>query len=72
MLLDRKRGLVVLVFLVFLANYVETSTELPSASRPPTSAADYNGAYAAQQFEPEFINFDSTTRLRAGKCTLTL
>ena len=41
-----------------LANYGETWLESSSHAQSPVSAADYRGAYAVQQFEPEFMNFE--------------
>jgi membrane-associated phospholipid phosphatase len=64
-MLTSKSGLVVLLLLVFLANYGETWLESSSHTLSPVSAADYKGAYAVQQFEPEFLNFefhDATAR----------
>jgi membrane-associated phospholipid phosphatase len=57
MLTNSKAGLVVLLLLVFLANYAETWVESASA-RTPVSAADYRGAYAVQRLEPEFLSFE--------------
>ena len=58
MLTNTKPGLVLLLLLVFSANLAETSWETSLHSESPVSAADYKGAYAVQQFEPEFINFE--------------
>jgi membrane-associated phospholipid phosphatase len=58
MLTKSKSGLVVLLLLVFLANYGETWLESSSHTLSPVSAEDYKGAYAVQQFEPEFLNFE--------------
>jgi len=58
MLLGTKAGLVVLLLLVFTANYVETAIESRAHVRTPVSAADDRAAYAMQQLEPRFINFE--------------
>jgi membrane-associated phospholipid phosphatase len=58
MLTNTKPGLVVLLLLVFAVNLAETSWETSLHTESPVSAADYKGAYAVQQFEPEFINFE--------------
>src|SRR6185295_2903397 len=58
MITNTKPGLVLLLLLVFAANIAETSWETSLHSGSPVSAADYQGAYAVQQFEPEFINFE--------------
>lgn len=65
MLINSKAGLVTLLLLVFLVNYGETWLETSSYTGSPVSAADYRAAYAFQQFEPEFLNFefhDTTVR----------
>ena len=65
MLINSKPGLVLLLLLVFVANYGETWVERSSQSESPVSAEDYKGAYAVKQLEPEFINFefqDTTAR----------
>ena len=58
MLTNTKPGLVLLLLLVFAVNLAETSWETSPRAGSPVSAADYKGAYAVQQFEPEFINFE--------------
>src|SRR5258708_5557832 len=58
MLTNTKIGLLVLLLLVFAANVVETRWETSLHSGSPVSAADYRGAYAVQQIEPAFINFE--------------
>jgi membrane-associated phospholipid phosphatase len=58
MLTNTKTGLLLLLFLVFAANLVETRWETSQHSGSPVSAADYRGAYAVQQLEPGFINFE--------------
>ena len=58
MLINSKPGLVLLLLIVFWANYGETWMETSSHLQSPISAADYKGAYAVQQLEPEFINFE--------------
>jgi len=50
--------LVALLLVVFLVNLGETWLETSSRSGSPISSADHNGAYAMQQFEPRFINFE--------------
>ena len=50
--------LVALLLVVFLVNLGETWLETSSHTGSPISAADHNGAYAMQQFEPRFINFE--------------
>ena len=50
--------LVALLLVVFLVNLGETWLETSSRTGSPISAADHNGAYAMQQFEPRFINFE--------------
>src|SRR6476620_7742807 len=58
MLTNSKAGLVTLLLLVFLVNYGETWLETSSDTTSPVSAADYRGAYAVKQFEPEFLSFE--------------
>jgi len=58
MLTRTKPGLVLLLVLVFAANLAETSWETSLHGGTPVTAADNRGAYAVQQFEPEFINFE--------------
>jgi membrane-associated phospholipid phosphatase len=58
MLTNTKPGLVLLLLLVFTVNLAETAWETTLHTGSPVSAADYHGAYAVQQFEPEFINFE--------------
>jgi hypothetical protein len=58
MLTNTKPGLVLLLLLVFAVNLAETSWETSLHTGSPVSAADYKGAYAVQQFEPSFINFE--------------
>jgi len=58
MLINTKAGLLLLLLFVFTANYVETCIEASAHTQSPVSAADYKGAYAVQQFEPELINFE--------------
>ena len=58
MLTNTKPGLVLLLLLVFAVNLAETSWETSRHSDSPVTAADYKGAYAVQQFEPAFINFE--------------
>ena len=57
MITNTKPGLVLLLLIVFAVNIAETSWETSLHSGSPVSAADYKGAYAVQQLEPEFINF---------------
>ena len=57
-MLNTKPGLVLLLVFVFLVNLGETWLETSVGSGSPISAADYRGAYAVQQFEPGFINFE--------------
>ena len=58
MLTNTKPGLVLLLLLVFSVNLAETAWETSRHTDSPVSAADYKGAYAVRQFEPEFINFE--------------
>src|SRR5258708_2581685 len=58
MLTNTKTGLMLLLLLVFAVNLAETRWETSRHSGSPVSAADYRGAYAVQQLEPEFINFE--------------
>lgn len=58
MLTNTKPGLAFLLLLVFVVNLAETKWENSLHSGSPVSAADYKGAYAVQQFEPNFINFE--------------
>lgn len=58
MITNSKPGLVLLLFIVFLANYGETWSETSLRPQAPISAEEYKGAYAVQQFEPKFINFE--------------
>ena len=58
MITNTKPGLVLLLLIVFAVNIAETSWETSLHSGSPVSAADYKGAYAVQQLEPEFINFE--------------
>ena len=58
MLTNTKLGLALLLFTVMAVNVAETAWETSLHSGAPVSAADYRGAYAVQQFEPEFINFE--------------
>ena len=58
MLTNSKPGLVLLLLLVFALNLGETAWETSLHTESPVSAADYKGAYAVQQFEPAFINFE--------------
>lgn len=53
-----KPRLIALVLFVFLVNLGETWMESSSNTGSPISAADHKGAFAVQQFEPEFINFE--------------
>ena len=53
-----RSSLVALLLVVFLVNLGETWLETSSRTGSPISAADHNGAYAMQQFEPRFINFE--------------
>jgi membrane-associated phospholipid phosphatase len=57
-MLNSRAGLLVLLLIVFCANYGETWMEASSHTRSPVSAADYKGAYAVHRLEPEFINFE--------------
>jgi len=57
MLTNTKSGLVLLLVLVFAVNLAETKWETSRHTGSPVSAADYRGAYAVQQLEPEFITF---------------
>lgn len=50
--------LLALLLVVFLVNLGETWLETSSRTGSPISAADHNGAYAMQQFEPRFIDFE--------------
>src|SRR5262245_34399600 len=56
--INTKSGLVLLLLIVFLVNFGETWLETSLRTGSPISAADYKGAYAVQQFEPRFINFE--------------
>jgi membrane-associated phospholipid phosphatase len=58
MLTNTKLGLVLLLFIVFTVNLVETSWETSLRSGAPVSEADTKGAYAVTKFEPEFIDFE--------------
>jgi len=58
MLTNTKPGLLLLLLLVFAVNLAETRWETSLHSGSPVSAADYRGAYAVQQLEPSFINFE--------------
>jgi membrane-associated phospholipid phosphatase len=58
MLINTKAGLLLLLLFVFTANYAETWIEASAHAQSPVSAADYKGAYAVQQFEPDLINFE--------------
>ena len=58
MLTNTKPGLVLLLLLVFAVNLAETAWETSRHTDSPVSAADYRGAYAVQQLEPEFITFE--------------
>ena len=58
MLTNTKPGLALLLFIVFAVNLAETAWEASLHTGAPVSAADYRGAYAVQQFEPEFIDFE--------------
>jgi membrane-associated phospholipid phosphatase len=58
MLTNTKPRLVLLLLIVFAANMVETSWETSLRTASPITDADLRGAYAVQQFEPEFINFE--------------
>ena len=58
MLINSKSGLVLLLLLVFLANYGETWVETPSRGQPPVSADAYKNAYAFQKFEPALVDFE--------------
>jgi hypothetical protein len=58
MITNTKSGLVLLLLFVFLVNLGETWLETSLRTGSPISAADYRGAYAVQQFEPAFINFE--------------
>src|SRR5262245_45090709 len=65
MIIRTKSGLTLLLLIVFLANFGETWVETSMRTRSPISAAEYKGAYAVHQFEPEFISFkfhDKTDR----------
>ena len=58
-MLNNKSTLVLLLLIVFAANYVETAIETSMHDlSAPVSAAAVTGAYAVQQFEPKFINFE--------------
>jgi membrane-associated phospholipid phosphatase len=58
MLTNTKPGLALLLFIVLAVNLAETAWEASLHTAAPVSAADYRGAYAVQQIEPEFINFE--------------
>jgi len=58
MITNSKPGLVLLLLIVFLVNFGETWSETSLRPRAPISAEEYKGAYAVQQFEPKFINFE--------------
>ena len=72
MLTNSKAGLVVVLLAVFLANYGETWLESSSHTQSPVSAADYRGAYAVHQFEPEFLNFEFHTRRLVAICAYSI
>jgi hypothetical protein len=57
MLIHNKRGLILLLTIVFMANLGETWLETLQHKTSPISIADYKGAYAVQRFEPELVNF---------------
>ncbi len=58
-MLNGKPGLVLLLLIVFAANYVETTVETSVHHlAAPISKEGYKGAYAVGQFEPKFIDFD--------------
>ena len=66
MITNTKSGLVLSAVRRFLVNLGETAWETSLHTGSPMSAADYKGAYAVQQFEPAFINFefhDQTARM---------
>jgi hypothetical protein len=58
MLTSTKLGLVLLLLLVLVVNVAQTSWETSLRTESPITDADYSGAYAVQQFEPAFINFE--------------
>lgn len=58
MLTNTKLGLALLLLIVFAVNLGQTAWEASLHTGAPVSAADYRGAYAVQQIEPEFINFE--------------
>jgi hypothetical protein len=58
MLTNTKPGLALLLLIVFAVNLGQTAWEASLHTGAPVSAADYRGAYAVQQIEPEFINFE--------------
>lgn len=60
-----KPRLVALLLVVFLVNLGETWLETSSRTGSPISAADHHGAYAMQQFEPRFIDFEFHDRTAA-------
>ncbi len=58
MLINSKSGLFVLLLLVFLVNFAETSWETTARQQSGVSAAEYRNAFAVHSLEPEFINFE--------------
>jgi len=58
MIINTKSGLVLVLLAVFSANLLETAWEASLHSGSPVSAADSKGAYAVQQFEPAFVDFE--------------
>ena len=58
MLTNTKLGLVLLLLLVLVVNVAQTSWETSLRTESPITDADFSGAYAVQQFEPAFINFE--------------
>lgn len=58
MLTNTKPGLVLLLVVVLGVNIAETSWETSLRTGSPVSAADYRGAWAVHQLEPEFISFE--------------
>jgi membrane-associated phospholipid phosphatase len=55
---NSKPGLILLLLLVFTANIVETAWEASLHVGSPVTPDDNKGAYAVQQFEPAFIDFE--------------